>query len=146
MTIKELKLKKPLGKKFLTAFFGLFFIFVISLFLASCSKQESLANRVSENSSQINQRELKAKDFAPGQLQAHFLKHGYQFGEISESNYLEDARNLLNAPAGNDILEKVRANGDVEHYRPGTHEFAVMTKTGRIRTYFIANDSYWEKQ
>ncbi len=89
---------------------------------------------------------VKAGDFAPGQLQAHFMKHGYQFGPISEYDYLEDARKLLDAPVGGDILEKIEEDGDIEHYNHHTHEFAVMTPTGRIRTYFIADEQYWSKQ
>ena len=99
-----------------------------------------------EQSSSVAVDRVKAGNFAPGQLQAHFAKHGYQFGTISEEEYLEDARKLLDAPVGNDLLEKVRPNGDIERYRPSTNEFSVMTRTGRIRTYFIANDRYWYKQ
>jgi pyocin large subunit-like protein len=89
---------------------------------------------------------IKAKDFGPGQLQAHYLKHGYQFGTITEEDYLMDARKLLDEAPGSNLLEKIRPNGDIEHYKPSTHEFAVMTKTGRIRTYFLARDGYWERQ
>ncbi|MDD5617661.1 MAG: hypothetical protein PHG69_01065 [Candidatus Omnitrophica bacterium] len=89
---------------------------------------------------------ILAKDFAPGQLEAHYLKHKSQFGDISRQEYLQNARLLLNSAAGRDILEKRRVNGDVLHYRVSSGEFAVMTKDGRIRTYFKADYKYWIKQ
>ena len=89
---------------------------------------------------------VRAGDFAPGQLEAHYLKHGYQFGQITQEQYLQGAQALLDAAPGGDVLEKIRLNGDVEHFRVSTGEFAVMTKRGRIRTYFKTDYRYWMKQ
>ena len=86
---------------------------------------------------------IKAGNFAPGQLEEHYLKHGYQLGQITMEQYLHNAQALLDAPAGEDVLEKIRFNGDVEHFRVSTGEFAVMTKRGRIRTYYKSNYVYW---
>lgn len=120
---------------------GLFLIIALPFVL---SKNDHKAPVMEASSAPV--REVKAGDFAPGQLQAHFSKHGYQFGSISEEEYLEAARKLLDAPTSDNILEKTRETGDVERYNPRTHEFAVMTKTGRIRTYFIAKEGYWDRQ
>jgi len=89
---------------------------------------------------------IKAGDFAPGQLEAHYLKHGYQFGNITQAQYLDNARELLNASTGNDVLEKIRSSGDILHYRVNTGEFAVMTGNGRIKTYFKTDYQYWMRQ
>ncbi len=89
---------------------------------------------------------VEASDFAPGQLEAHYLKHGYQFGQITQEQYLQDARALLDAAPGRDVLEKIRPNGDIEHFKVSTGEFAVMTQRGRIRTYFKTDDGYWIRQ
>lgn len=89
---------------------------------------------------------VRAGDFAPGQLEAHYLKHGYQFGQITQEQYLQGAQALLDAVPGGDVLEKTRPNGDVEHFRASTGEFAVMTKRGRIRTYFKTDYGYWMRQ
>jgi pyocin large subunit-like protein len=86
---------------------------------------------------------VRAGDFAPGQLEAHYLKHGFQFGQITQDQYLQAAKALLDAAPGEDVLEKVRPNGDVEHYRVSTDEFVVMTKRGRIRTYLKTSYWYW---
>ena len=58
-------------------------------------------------------RVVRAENFAPGQLEDHYLKHGYQFGPISQEQYLQDAQALLDAAPDGDILEKIRPNGDV---------------------------------
>lgn len=121
-----------------------FFLFVFALpFILS---NKNTAPRQLQGNAPAAHAVVKAGDFAPGQLQAHFLKHGYQFGAISEHEYLEDARKLLNADAASGVLAKTRENGDILHYNPKTREFAVMTAEGRIRTYFIADDNYWNKQ
>ncbi len=109
------------------------------------SKETGIVSTTKQNTSVYTER-VKAANFLSGQLQAHFLKHGYQFGEITELDYLEDARKLLDASPDGDVLEKIRDNGDIEHYRESTHEFAVMTKMGCIRTFFKANNAYWDRQ
>ena len=86
---------------------------------------------------------VKAGDFAPGQLEAHYLKHGDQFPGTTQEQYLQGAQALLDAEPRGDVLEKIRPNGDIEHFRVSTGEFAVMTKRGRIRTYYKADYGYW---
>jgi len=111
----------------------------------SCSQQEAQAPNVLEtNKSYVSSAQVG--DFAPGQLQAHYQKHGYQFGNILQDEYLAGARALLSATPDNDVLEKRRANGDVLHYRASTGEFAVMAGDGRIRTYFRTDYQYWLRQ
>jgi pyocin large subunit-like protein len=118
---------------------------IFALIPSSKQKAETVAVVATEEASQSHG--IKAQSFAPGQLQAHFLKHSHEFGAITEADYLEAAQKLLNEAPGPDLLEKRRSNGDVLRYRPSSREFAVMTDTGRIRTYFIAdNPRYWEKQ
>ncbi len=87
-----------------------------------------------------------AGSFAPGQLEAHYAKHGYQFGTISQEQYLAAAQQLLDSPVGGDVYGKTRANGDILRFRASTGEFAVMDSTGRIRTYFKADYRYWMRQ
>ena len=122
-----------------------FFLLFLCFFALSCSQRDTSSPLISESRSNhiVN---VEAGDFTPGQLEAHYLKHGYQFGNITQEQYLENARELLNASPGNDILEKTRPNGDVLHYRVSTGEFAVMAGDGRIRTYFKTDDQYWLRQ
>lgn len=126
-------------------FVGYFLLAFVCVFAISCTQ----GNTEPPASSEININyapSVTAGDFASGQLEAHYQKHGYQFGNITQEQYLEGARALLNAIPGKDILEKTRTNGDVLHYRVSTGEFAVMTSQGRIRTYFKTDYRYWMKQ
>jgi pyocin large subunit-like protein len=125
--------------------FGLSFLAVITTLALSCFSQDTTQSNVRETRRDYAAR-VKAGDFAPEQLEAHYLKHGNEFGNITKEQYLENARALLDASPSEDILEKIRANGDVLHYRASTGEFAVMTRDGRIRTYFKADYRYWLKQ
>jgi pyocin large subunit-like protein len=124
------------------------FIYFLFLFLCiaslSCSQKE-ITLEIPDFSASDTTR-VQAGNFAPGQLEAHYQKHGYQFGSISQAQYLEGARELLNALKGRDVLEKTRTNGDVLHYRVRTGEFAVMAADGRIRTYFKTDYRYWMRQ
>jgi pyocin large subunit-like protein len=114
--------------------FGFLFLLVIGVFAPLCYQPDLAAFDLAG---------VRAGDFAPGQLEEHYLKHGYQFGKITQEQYLQDAQTLLDAEPRGDVLEKIRPNGDVEHFRVSTGEFAVMTKRGRIRTYYKADYGYW---
>jgi pyocin large subunit-like protein len=123
-------------------FFALFLIVVSSF---SCSPKETSTDSYAKRpTAQI--RSVWAKDFGPGQLDAHYLKHKGEFKDITKEEYLNAARLLLNSVPNDDILEKRRDNGDVLHYRVSTGEFSVMAKDGRIRTYFKADYRYWLRQ
>lgn len=122
----------------------LFIVLCLCILNISCSQQKSSSSDTNPVALPIPR--IWAKDFAPGQLEAHYLKHKDEFGDITQQEYLENARTLLNAAPDKDILEKVRANGEVLHYRIGSGGFAVMTKTGRIKTYFKTDYHYWLRQ
>ena len=81
-------------------------------------------------------------------LDDHFKKHAGEFGNITQSQYLAAAQNLLNSKPGGDILSKTRANGDVILYNKATNEFGVKTVDGTIRTYFKPSDgiNYFNRQ
>ena len=78
----------------------------------------------------------------------HWKKHGKEFPELFNSKqYVEFARNFLrNSPEG--TLIKVRPNGDVLKYHPGTNTFGVMNSDGVPKTLFRPIDGmeYWLKQ
>ena len=111
----------------------------------SCSSRDTSV-ATSPETRQVSAVGIQARDFAPGQLEAHYQKHGQQFGSIAIEEYLAQARSLLDAPPGKDILEKIRPNGDILHYRVSSGEFAVMTPRGRIRTFFKTDMRYWMRQ
>ena len=56
------------------------------------------------------------------------------------------ANKFLTGEKPSGILEKVRPNGDVGTYNPVTEEFGVITKDGKIRTYYRPNPAIHGKQ
>ena len=72
-------------------------------------------------------------------LKRHFHDHGHEFGAQTKEAYLAMAKTFLelDLTANPHILEcKQRKNGDVIRFNPRTDEFAIITSTGRIKTYF----------
>lgn len=122
-----------------------FFLIFLCIFVLLSFQKDASSSSILESDTSYSTN-VKAGDFAPGQLEAHYLKHGYQFGNITQVQYLENARELLNAPIGNDLLGKTRSSGDILHYRVSTGEFAVMSLNGRIKTYFKTDYQYWMRQ
>jgi hypothetical protein len=79
-------------------------------------------------------------------LDEHYNEHAGGLGITSEGEYLQFARRLLSSPVSGPILGFTRAGraggraGDVVRFNYLTDEFAVMTKTGVIRTYFAPGE------
>ena len=72
-------------------------------------------------------------------LQSHVDKHvtqQWEFGNITEEQYISDAKKLVTSKPGGDILTYTRSNGDTLFYNKANNEFAVVTNKGVIRTFF----------
>jgi hypothetical protein len=79
---------------------------------------------------------------------SHWVKHSKEFPELlNAKQYVQAAKNFLTkSPTG--TLTKVRANGDILKYHPGTNTFGVLDASGAPRTMFRPADGlqYWLKQ
>lgn len=79
---------------------------------------------------------------------SHWKKHAAEFPEyLNAKQYAQGAKNFLsNSPKG--TLTKVRSNGDILKYHPGSNTFGVMNSSGVPRTMFRPSDGmkYWLKQ
>jgi len=86
-----------------------------------------------------------APEFAPGQLEQHFRKHGAEMGFATKEEYLRAAQALVR---GGPAVETWERGADSLFYRPETNEFAVLGGRNVIRTYFRPRDGrrYWERQ
>lgn len=78
----------------------------------------------------------------------HYKKHGHEFGNISQEEYLRQARVLRDAPAGEDILEFTRVDGVVTRFARSNGAFIAFNRDKTIRTYFRPNDgeAYFHRQ
>lgn len=81
-------------------------------------------------------------------LAEHYRKHGAEFGDISEAQYLLLAQQLRDRPAGGDVREAVRADGVVTRYDRRSGAFLAFDPDRTIRTFFRPNDgeAYFERQ
>lgn len=82
-------------------------------------------------------------------LEEHFAKHGREFGDVSEAQYLAMAQTLYEASVGGDVLEIVRASdGVISRFDKRTGAFGAYDRDGTIRTFFKPNDGeqYFRRQ
>lgn len=83
------------------------------------------------------------------QLTEHFEKHGREFGDITEAEYLRLAQQLRDAPVSANVLELVRpADGVMSRFDRASGAFLAVDADGTIRTLFKPNDGerYFRRQ
>lgn len=79
-----------------------------------------------------------------GKLQQHFEKHGQEAGCATAEEYLAAANAVVANPAA---LHKLQAeDGDDLYFLESTGEFVVVSPAGYIRTYYLTDRDYFERQ
>lgn len=77
-------------------------------------------------------------------LESHYLKHGIDMGYDSADDYQAGANAVIFNP---NVLHKTQAeDGDDVYFLKKTGEFVVVSQQGYIRTYFIADEDYYDRQ
>ncbi len=81
-------------------------------------------------------------------LVQHYKKHGREFGQISMDEYLRQAQDLRDRPAGGAVLEKVRTDRVITRFDRDSGAFLAFNQNLIIRTYFKPNDgeAYFHRQ
>ena len=77
----------------------------------------------------------------------HFNDHGHEFGYNNINEYSKSAKNFANNNEKG--IKSFRAkNGSIYKYNPKTNEFMIITKDGKIITYFkpSGGSGYFENQ
>ncbi len=77
-----------------------------------------------------------ALQFDRAELAIHFAKHSGDFSSINALAYEQEAERFLLSPKRPSLLECSRIGGDVVRYDTATEEFAVLSNTGIIRSYY----------
>jgi pyocin large subunit-like protein len=82
------------------------------------------------------------------QFNEHYQKHGREFGNISQAEYLRLAQELRDAPVGGPILEAVKPGGVISRFDRRKGYFGAYNPDRTIRTFFIPNDGerYFHRQ
>jgi hypothetical protein len=78
----------------------------------------------------------------------HYRKHGREFGAITLEQYLRQAQELRDRPAGGAILETARPDGAATRFDRESGDFIAFNRDGVIRTYFRPADgeAYYRRQ
>lgn len=81
-------------------------------------------------------------------LKRHLEKHLHEFGEITEYDYINIARNLLSSPIRGEIEGFTSESGFRFRYNKTKNEFALGRPDGYISTLFKPDEGveYWEEQ
>jgi pyocin large subunit-like protein len=81
-------------------------------------------------------------------LHEHFLKHGHEFGNITEQQYLRMAQRLRDARPGKEVLESRRPDGGGAKFDRKRGWFVAYDPSGAIRTFFVPAEGirYFELQ
>lgn len=77
----------------------------------------------------------------------HYQRHGRQFGASGAIEYVDMTYDFVrNPPVG--AIKKLRSNGDILIYHPGTNTFATVNSDGIARTMFKPDEGidYWNRQ
>jgi len=74
------------------------------------------------------------------QFDEHYQKHGREFGNITQAEYLRLAQALRDAPPGGPILQVVKPSGIVTRFDRRNSAFGAYNTDGTIRTFFIPNN------
>ena len=93
-----------------------------------------------ESSEQVGDLEFRSED----RLERHFEKHGRDMGFTSAEDYLAGANAVVANP---DALHKTESKDrDDVYFIEKTGEFVVVSQKGYIRTYFVTDRDYYDRQ
>jgi hypothetical protein len=78
----------------------------------------------------------------------HYQKHGREFGNISQQEYLRMAQELRDAPVGGPVLEALKPAGVFTRFDRRSGAFGAYNPDRTIRTFFIPVDGerYFRRQ
>ena len=82
----------------------------------------------------------------PEKLIDHFLEHGEATECDSAEEYLIKANAVIQNPDAKSKYETDENDNDKIYYLSQTGEIVFVSIDGYIRTYFIADDEYFERQ
>lgn len=82
----------------------------------------------------------------PEKLIEHFYEHGEQTKCDSAEEYLIKANMVIQNPESQSKYEIDEGDNDKIYYLSETGEIVFVSMDGYIRTYFVADDEYFDRQ
>lgn len=77
-------------------------------------------------------------------LDEHYIKHGIEMGFTSAEEYEKRASDIINSPDA--LTKNEKEDNDFCYFIESTGEFVVLSTDGYIRTYYITDKSYFDRQ
>lgn len=117
-------------------------------FPTSSPARGTATNQTTTRSSSSERGDSRIGFHSRQQLDAHFAKHGAEFGQITRQEYLRQAQLLRDAPVGGSVEEIKRPDGTVSRFDRASGAFIAFDADGTIRTFFKPNDgeAYFRRQ
>ena len=80
-------------------------------------------------------------------LEQHYEKHGREFGNITQDEYLAMAQDLRDAPLSNRVVEANQPGGTISRFDRQTGGFTAFDRDLTLRTFFKPNggESYFRR-
>ncbi len=75
-----------------------------------------------------------------GKLHDHYVKHGREFGSITEAQYLTMAQILRDAPLSTSVVEATQPGGTLSRFDRDSGAFMAFDTDLTIRTFFKPHD------
>ncbi len=125
---------------------GALLLVAVAVVLANRGGEESASGSAASSTDTSIQSDIGFR--STRKLEEHYVKHGREFGDISQDEYLRRAQILRDRPAGGPILEDVRRDGVVTRFDKDGGSFLAANADRTIRTFFRPNDGeeYFRRQ
>lgn len=111
----------------------------------SSKPAETARETEAQTAAQVTERATMKVRFRNEKLfNEHFKKHKDDTHSSSKEEYLQKANDLVNNP---EALHKITNDGDTAYFLASTNEFAVLSSSGVLRTYFVCSGyDYFDRQ
>lgn len=108
------------------------------------SKKTNTSSVSSKPAGQVKEYKFRSQKL----LDQHFEKHGREFGRITKEEYVKMANELINSDSDSVLSKTEKEDGDYVFFDRNTGYFAVLSKDGYIRTFFVPSqgEKYYNKQ
>ena len=117
---------------------------VLMIGTAACTRSSNDSRDVGLSKQTSSDVEIKYTFRYPDRLTEHFEKHGVEMGFSDEEEYLRAANAVISNP---DALHELEADdNDHVYFVESTGEIVFLSQDGYIRTYFITDKAYFERQ
>lgn len=143
--VETKKTTAPKGKSFLKILV-LIIVAVLVILVSDVIADEKLFDNPFEDEQTYNVPVITHQFRKDEYLTEHFEKHGAEVGASTEEEYLAMANAVISNPNSLSKLETDDGDNDTVYYLEATREFVVVSEDGYIRTYYLADKDYFERQ